>query len=110
MSVHSRLKRWYDAALASAVALSSCTGAYAYPQAESDCQAWQGLLAGAVASGSASVLAWVLARQVFDLAHRPDPWIWLIGVGGGMLLVLLAGWLATRDLLDEPPLAALRRE
>ncbi len=69
-----------------------------------------GLLAGAVASGSASVLAWVLARQVFDLAHRPDPWIWLIGVGGGMLLVLLAGWLATRDLLDEPPLAALRRE
>ncbi len=69
-----------------------------------------GLLAGAVAAGSASVLAWVLARQVFDLAHSPDPWIWLIGVGGGMLLVLLAGWLATRDLLDEPPLVALRRE
>jgi hypothetical protein len=32
----------------------------------------------------------------------------LIGIGGGAALVLLAGWLATRDLLDEPPLKALR--
>jgi len=67
-----------------------------------------GLLAGLVASGAASVLAWVLASKVFDLPHSPDPWIWLFGVGGGMVLVLLAGWLATRDLLEEPPLKALR--
>jgi putative ABC transport system permease protein len=67
-----------------------------------------GLLAGLVAAAAASVLAWVLARRIFDLPHSPDPWIWLFGIGGGMLLVLLAGWLATRDLLDEPPLKALR--
>lgn len=67
-----------------------------------------GLLAGLVAAGAASVLAWVLAERVFDLPHTPDPWIWLFGVGGGVLLVLLAGWLATRDLLDAPPLEALR--
>lgn len=67
-----------------------------------------GLLAGLVASGAASVLAWVLARQVFDLPHSPDPWIWLFGVGGGVLLVVIAGWLATRDLLEVPPMEALR--
>lgn len=69
-----------------------------------------GLLAGLVAAGAASVLAWVLAQQVFDLPHSADPWIWLSGIAGGTLLVLLAGWLATRDLLDEPPLTALRME
>ncbi|PIX96398.1 MAG: ABC transporter permease [Hydrogenophilales bacterium CG_4_10_14_3_um_filter_63_21] len=69
-----------------------------------------GLLAGLVAAGAASVLAWVLANQVFDLPHSPDPWVWLFGLAGGMVLVLLAGWLATRDLLEEPPLRALRLE
>jgi len=69
-----------------------------------------GLLAGLVAAGASSVLAWVLANKVFDLPHSPDPWIWLFGLGGGVLLVLLAGWFATRDLLDEPPLMALRME
>jgi putative ABC transport system permease protein len=69
-----------------------------------------GLLAGLVAAAAASVLAWVLARKVFDLPHHPDPWIWLLGAGGGMALVLLAGWLATRDLIDEPPLRALQAE
>lgn len=67
-----------------------------------------GLLSGLVAAGAASVLAWVLAERVFDLPHSPDPWIWLFGVGGGVLLVLLAGWLATRDLLEVPPMEALR--
>ncbi len=69
-----------------------------------------GLLAGLVAAGAASVLAWVLANQVFDLPHSPNPWIWLFGLGGGVGLILLAGWLATRDLLEEPPLKALRME
>lgn len=72
--------------------------------------AFLGLLAGLVAAGAASVLAWVLASRVFDLPHSPDPWIWLFGIGGGVGLVLLAGWLATRDLLEQPPLRALRVE
>lgn len=67
-----------------------------------------GALAGLVASAAASLLAWLLARRIFDLPHTPDPWIWLIGVGGGMALVLGAGWLATRRLLDQPPLQAIR--
>jgi putative ABC transport system permease protein len=67
-----------------------------------------GLLAGAVAAGAASLLAWVLATRVFDLPHAPDPWIWLAGLGGGLLLVLATGLAATRGLLNQPPLAAIR--
>jgi putative ABC transport system permease protein len=62
-----------------------------------------GLLAGAVASAAASVLAWVLATRVFELAHAPDPWVWLAGLGGGLVLVVAAGLAATRSLLNEPP-------
>ncbi len=68
----------------------------------------RGLLAGAVAAGAASLLAWVLATRVFDLPHAPDPWIWLAGLGGGLLLVLATGLAATRGLLNQPPLAAIR--
>jgi putative ABC transport system permease protein len=67
-----------------------------------------GLLAGGVASGAASVLAWALATRLFELPHAPDPWIWLAGLGGGLLLVTSVGLLATRRLLDVPPLAAIR--
>ena len=34
-----------------------------------------GLLAGTLASGVALVVSWVLARQVFNLAWNPTPWI-----------------------------------
>ncbi len=69
-----------------------------------------GLLAGAVAAGAASLLAWVLAQRVFELAHTPNPWIWLAGLGGGLALVLGAGLLASRGLLRAPPLRSLNRE
>ena len=62
-----------------------------------------GLLAGAIASAAASGLGWVLAKRVFDLAHAPDPLVWVAGLGGGMLLVLAAGLAATRRLVDAPP-------
>jgi putative ABC transport system permease protein len=69
-----------------------------------------GLLAGAIAAGIASTLAWLLAREVFDLPHQPDPTIWLAGIGGGMILVLAAGLFATRGLIDAPPMEALRAD
>jgi putative ABC transport system permease protein len=67
-----------------------------------------GALSGAVAAASASATAWVLARQVFDLPHHPNPMIWLYGMGGGIALALLAGWPTLASLLRNPPLRTLR--
>jgi ABC-type antimicrobial peptide transport system permease subunit len=50
----------------------------------------------------------VLARFILEIPYNPGIAVWLIGVMGGMLVVMLAGWLATRRLIDLPPLAILR--
>ncbi|MDD4880088.1 MAG: FtsX-like permease family protein [Gallionellaceae bacterium] len=67
-----------------------------------------GLLSGAVAAGAASTLSWLLAERVFELPHAIDPVIWLAGLAGGLGLVMAVGLMATRGLLDAPPLQALR--
>jgi len=69
-----------------------------------------GLLVGGLAAGAASAVAWLLAERVFDLPHAPNAAIWLAGLGGGWLLVLGAGLLASRALLQAPPMHSLRRE
>lgn len=67
-----------------------------------------GLLSGLVAAIAASVLAGVIAVQVFDLPWTPS-WA-LAAVGGsiGVLMTLLAGLWATRKVLDAPPSVTLR--
>jgi hypothetical protein len=35
--------------------------------------------------------------------------VWLYGLAGGALAVLIAGWLGTRASVREPPLAVLRQ-
>lgn len=67
-----------------------------------------GALSGLVAGIAATVLGWVLARQVLDVPYTLNPWLWLIGVGGGALGVGLAGYLGTRSILQRPPLQVLR--
>jgi putative ABC transport system permease protein len=69
-----------------------------------------GLLAGLFAAASASLLGWLLARYVLDIPYRWDGLIWLFGVSGGVVLVMLAGWLATRSLQKLSPLRILRSE
>lgn len=67
-----------------------------------------GLLAGLLAASAAAVLGWGLATQVFEFSYRPDPLLWLSGALAGVLGVGAAGWLGTRDVLEQPPLATLR--
>jgi putative ABC transport system permease protein len=69
-----------------------------------------GLLAGGLAAAAASAIAWLLAERVFELPHSPDPLIWLAGLLGGWLLVLGAGLLVSRSLLQAPPMQGLRCE
>jgi len=67
-----------------------------------------GLLSGVVAAIAATVLAGVVARQVFDLPWTPDPALALTGAAIGTVAALLAGLLATRRVLDAPPSVTLR--
>ena len=66
-----------------------------------------GGLSGLFAAAGAVLLGWVLARFVLDIPYQSDISIWFIGCGGGMAVVMLAGWIATRKLTLRPPLRIL---
>ena len=55
-----------------------------------------------------AAVAFVLAKQVLNLPFTLNPALWLVGVAAGSVAVALAGALATRRVLREPPLLALR--
>jgi len=68
-----------------------------------------GLLAGLLAATGATAAGYVLAREVFNLEYSPDPWVWAAGVFGGALFVGIAGVLAARSVVTQPPAATLRQ-
>jgi putative ABC transport system permease protein len=67
-----------------------------------------GLLSGLFAAGGAELLGWVLALRVLEIPYHPGVMIWLVGIGGGMITVTLAGWLATQHVAQMPPLRVLQ--
>jgi len=67
-----------------------------------------GALSGLFAAGGAELLGWVLAQRVLEIPYHPGVMIWLVGTGGGMFIVTLAGWLATRHVAQMPPLRVLQ--
>jgi putative ABC transport system permease protein len=67
-----------------------------------------GLLAGTLAALGASVAGYFLATRVFNLRYSPDPWVWVVGLIAGALLVGISGTLATRSVVNHPPVATLR--
>jgi putative ABC transport system permease protein len=68
-----------------------------------------GLLAGAVASVAAMAAGYWISVRVLSVPYRLDPWIPLLGMGGGVFGVGLAGYLGTRAVARVAPIAALRR-
>jgi putative ABC transport system permease protein len=66
-----------------------------------------GGLSGLFAAAGAVLLGWVLARFVLEIPYQANPFVWLTGLLGGMAVVMLAGWLATRKLAVRPPLRIL---
>jgi len=68
-----------------------------------------GALAGMLAAGGATALGYVLSDRVFQIPFSANPVVWLYGMGGGALVVTLAGWLGTRGTLRQPPLAVIRQ-
>lgn len=67
-----------------------------------------GALSGAFAAAGASLLGWVLARFVLEIPYQFSVLIGLVGYGGGVAVVMLAGGWATRKLATKSPLELLR--
>ena len=69
-----------------------------------------GILSGLIAAAGASVAAYFLTTRVLDLRYVFSPWACVVGLLGGALVVVASGWLATRSVVRQPPLATLRAD
>jgi putative ABC transport system permease protein len=69
-----------------------------------------GFLSGTLAAFGATGVGWVLARWLFSLQFTLDPWVWVVGLVCGIVLVGLSGALATRRVINTPPVHTLRDE
>jgi putative ABC transport system permease protein len=67
-----------------------------------------GGLSGLLAAAGASVAAYFLTTRWLDLRYAFEFLPWIEGVLGGALLVATGGWLATRSVVNQPPLTTLR--
>jgi putative ABC transport system permease protein len=69
-----------------------------------------GFLSGTLAAVGATAVGWVLAKRLFSLGFAFDPWVWVLGLVCGTILVGLSGTLATRSVINTPPMVTLRDE
>ncbi|HEX4266758.1 MAG TPA: FtsX-like permease family protein [Steroidobacteraceae bacterium] len=69
-----------------------------------------GILSGLIAAAGASIAAYFLTTRVLDLRYVFSPWACVVGLLGGALVVVASGWLATRSVVRQPPLATLRAD
>jgi putative ABC transport system permease protein len=69
-----------------------------------------GILSGLIAAAGASVAAYFLTTRVLDLRYVFSPWACVVGLLGGGFVVVASGWLATRSVVRQPPLATLRAD
>lgn len=67
-----------------------------------------GLAAGVLASAGASVLAYLVATQLFELPYEFSPMLWLAGVSAGVFVVCVSGYFAARGAVNARPAAVLR--
>jgi putative ABC transport system permease protein len=68
-----------------------------------------GGLAGLVSAALASAVSYSLASAVFNLPWAFNPSLWIIALLGGASSVAVAGSLASRPLLNTPPLVTMRK-
>jgi ABC-type antimicrobial peptide transport system permease subunit len=61
-----------------------------------------------LAATGSSILAWQIAERLFDLQYVFSFSLWLKGLLGGLLLVCVSGYFATRVAIKSPPIIVLR--
>ncbi|MEI7842496.1 MAG: FtsX-like permease family protein, partial [Gallionellaceae bacterium] len=69
-----------------------------------------GAISGLFASGGAVLLGWALARFVLEIPYQASLMIWFVGILGGVLIVTVAGGVATQRIRTLPPLRILTAE
>ena len=67
-----------------------------------------GLLAGVLAATGATVAAYFMTTRVLEMHYSLEPWVWVFGLISGAVLVGASGWIATRSVVNQPPLITLR--
>jgi len=67
-----------------------------------------GVAAGLLASAGASILASIVAAQLFELPYQFNPLLWLSGTASGVLVVCASGYVAARSAINAPPVDVLR--
>ena len=67
-----------------------------------------GILSGTLAAMGATAAGYFLATRLFNLDYTFDITIWAIGLLSGAVLVGVSGTLATRSVVNSPPMASLR--
>ena len=67
-----------------------------------------GFAAGLLGALGATFVGWLLARHVFSLPWHPDWRVWVVGIAAGTVIVAVSGLLATRRVLNAPPVETLR--
>lgn len=67
-----------------------------------------GALSGFLAALVASLMAWLLAKFVFNFEWAVSPMLPVLGLVVGALLTLLIGWQALRGILNQPVMTSLR--
>ena len=68
-----------------------------------------GFLSGLLAASAANAASYLLATEVFQLSWHFNPLLLGVGLVLGTLFVGVTGWLATRSVVNHPPLATLRQ-
>jgi putative ABC transport system permease protein len=67
-----------------------------------------GFAAGFLAAAGASILAAVVAEQLFELPYVFNPALWAAGLLGGIFLVCGSGFIAARGAINASPVDVLR--
>jgi len=67
-----------------------------------------GALAGLLAAAAAAAVGWALAKFAFEFDYAVAPWVFVLGIAGGVACAFAGGWFGLRNVLKSPPLATLR--
>jgi putative ABC transport system permease protein len=67
-----------------------------------------GFFAGILATIGAEVTVYGLETEIFELEYTSHPWLWLLGPLVGTLMIGILGTLATRRVVQIPPITILR--